>query len=667
MILHPSLSLTARTLRAGLLLKSSLACCALLLGLLHLAGPMFAAEDGGKLEGFGFAIEAPIVLSTAPRLVLAKGRILMTKGGAAEQKAFKGGVPANWAQRVIEEKLSHLRLDDAELTLDLRGTTVTNEILPHFQALLKDSWISKLTIHNSRITVLRAGQAPINLPLNEARFEMDLDDGDISGSGRVTLFRQETAFKLDADFPLTSTSPAEASSLALTITHPLFSLTFDGGISPAKGLSLEGELALKLMDQVSLTIFNHAFTDERKEASKPPVTTRTEAGSLSKDETALNRPIDQPGEVLFEAAGNLSWVGAAGTLRDGVFRLGANRSTGSLSLKLSEKNDKISGTMAFKRLDLEALLSAIKLNGFIWQEKNEGMPNELKAGIEKIIRIIRHFDADLRVSAKEVVFGPVVLKDTGFSLYQNEGVLIVDVAETMLFDGQAAGHFKIDTHAPKPRWHINSQLDNIDLSAAAQLMTKTPRIEGRGTIKVHLTSFGDKLTEILPNMFGAVIFNMPEGGNIGFDLTALLSAPTDAARQAFELFSDGSTGFDSLETIGHIARGGWTTEFFSLRAKPHEFTGNGHYNFEKKLMDWHIAAWPLPDNIDAVDQATDKPDRAGEHVAPPLMISCSQISGRYGALLLETYSAMHLSLLNRGCPAVYRRPLKKHQETIVPE
>ncbi len=614
--------------------------------------PVFAAEDNA-LANRPFKLDQPYLIGTTPFLTLDKGVLVLDPVRAPDHQAIPpaGPLPKGWPELAKEQRLKHLLLQDAVLTLDISADKQLPPPALVIEALLKDSWFSKLTMKNCQLRIKGTVGAPLAMQIKEAVFEFDLEDGEIEGGGTIEAFHNEALFQMEAVYAPYAKRPGGLSQLEFKLAHPLFAWAFEGQVGGQKGLYLKGETNFQLFDWAALRHFV-SRDDETGEVKEKPERESNRAG-LKK----------QP--VLISGYGLLTWSEKTGRLEQGQFQFGPNKANGTLSLKLSEHNHTVSGSLAFEKLALNGLITA----GATGETPADTTPVvtpgfKFEGVIKQVIQFIRTIDADLRISAQELLLGPLQLEETGFSLYQKGGEVIFDVAEITLFDGQARGHIKIDTTSPKPRWHINTQFSTIDLARLKQAFQFSPFLKGTAVLKLHLTSFGDKVHEIFQNMFGALVFQVPKGGDAAVDLNLLL-VEEGRGTPSFEGFTAGHTPFERLEGLGHIAKGRLVTDFLSIKSEGHDYTGKGIFNLLNGQVDWYLAAWQRGLD-DKQKNSTQNPDDNNGAVTSAILLSCTHIAGDRKHPRLESTRALHLSLMNKVCPVPYHlQILKKHDDTIV--
>lgn len=650
---------------------------------LVLYGPFAARHDALSGEtplqiGTGlFKIGKPLVISTAPVIRVDSGAVNFETGKSARKSNFISGIlPEGWAQFFLKERLEAAALVNGHITLDLRTPDGGGDSAVAGDAVnrqLQQSYLSSVALSDCAVKILRDGAAPLMLHVRAGRFDIDLADGDLSGGGVVTVDGRLTNFTLASEYEGAGDSGVPQFSLQVRLDNDHFNGRFDGMFSNGGGVRLSGDTQVEFKDEAALGLLFDL------PVQKDIAGEGRRAGQKGEAKGTVT-----PGAYFASAAGRLEWGGNQGTLADGKFQFGDSPATGTLTLKLNGDVRDISGTLAFARLDLSKLVEnegeepVVEVAGSepgAAESETAGKAAPLPLRDAKLRRmlqtlspLIRDFNADLRISADEIIAGPLLFRETGFSLFQKKGEVIIDLAETMIFQGTASGHVKIDTNFPKPRWHINMGLKDAEMGEVAALVNRPQGLAGRGKLKVHLTSFGDKANEIYQNMYGALLFSMPDGGTIGLNLDNLLTAQENRSGTELSDLTAGSSDFTNLQGTGHFAHGAVVTDHFSLKTKSNQFTGRGRLNLFDRLVDWHVASWPLQVAEKTDDGSLVKETGvASSKAEAPLLLVCSEISGSWDAPKFRKYTAMHLALLRRGCPAPFQPPpMKSDNRKIAP-
>jgi|GEM_PF-6732692 len=616
------------------------------------SNPLSASKSEIKANGF-YSLTSPIMISAAPKVIITEGKLRLFAGSVTKNKAaLFGGLPFNWTDSFIAKKLTHIQLTEAKISIDFRGVNgaIDKKLEPQdtsqlLHSALEASELEHIQISNSAVTVFRDFTKPLHLTLNQSQFDVDLGDHEIEGAGKLKLKDKVTAFSINHDFSLKNKKGIVLNKINLSLKNDDFISNFDGVLEGRAGLHLKGKAAVEITDI-----------------------------NLSKSSLI---PSQASETIRFMASGDFIWSDNKGTLSDGQFKFGRNRANGSLSLKLSQANPEIAGTLAFKTLDFSEFHTLKRrTQKFLKPKEKSSEDHSLINSINLITPLIRNYDADIRLSADQIKLQDWLIDDAGFSLFQKNGELLIDMAGLGLLGGTATGLVKIDTSSPKPRWHINSGFKNIDLSELKSVLPSHSFFNGIGHLKLKLTSFGDKGVEIYENMSGSLNFTLPKGGKIALDLNQFIGEQEKNSEQTLKNLKTGESSFQFLNSFAHFAKGSVIFDHFMLSTKKYDFTGHGFLNLKSQALNWHIASWettkitgnselldgsqdekaypPSSENDGRDGKKTNNKDKIVDHlIKTPILLTCSHVKGFWDALSFEKYTALHLSLLNRACPAFY--------------
>lgn len=610
--------------------------------------------SASKSDGY-YSLTSPLVISAAPKVIITEGKLRFFDGSVKKNKAdLLGGLPFNWTDLFIAKKLTHIELTDAKIALDFRGTksAVNKELTQEgtnqlVRTVLKKSELEHVKITKSSLTVFRDFTKPLQVDLKSSQFEVDLDDHEIEGAGQLNFGNKVTDFSLSHEFSDKDKKGVVLNEINLSLKNDDFVSNFEGVLEGRSGLHFKGNVSLEIVD---INHSNLSFV-------KSPTSGTSDA-------------------IRFMASGPFIWSNHEGTLSDGQFKFGRNKASGSLSLRLSQANPEVTGTLAFKTLnvsDLHTLKRRTKLASKQTEPNDDTAP--LISTIKLITPLIRNYDADVRLSANRIKLHDLEINEAGLSLFQKKGELLIDMAGLNLLEGTATGLIKIDTNSPKPRWHINSGFKNINLSKLSGVLPNHSFLKGIGHLKVKLTSFGDKGEEISENMSGSLHFTLPKGGEVGLDLSQFIGEQEKNSEQTLKDLKSGKSSFQFLNGIAHFAKGSVIFDHFMVSTKKYDFTGHGFLNLKSQALNWHVASWettelvgndvsseplqndtadlPTADEKQNDNQSEDNKKTVENVIKTPLLLTCSHIRGFWDALSFEKYTALHLSLLNKACPAFY--------------
>ncbi len=284
---------------------------------------------------------------------------------------------------------------------------------------------------------------------------------------------------------------------------------------------------------------------------------------------------DGPGLQSAKIVGTLDLVAQSLAFQRAKVELDGNEATGALLMNLGGERPGIEGTLALQILDVARYLPvAADAAGAGEQAQRKAQAGR---GGPFLFPVLRHFDADLRLSANKVLAGPVTLGRSAAALTLRAGKLVADLAELEI-DGQARGNaqISIDMSDAGPRFALRTRLDDIECEGVAGALLGRPLVRGRGVLALDLSGTGADIGPLVNSLTGKASLRLPRGGSIAIDVPALLAgAQSKPADEIWGTAVKGQTQVDELDAGFRIAQGVWTTESVTARSGNALLTGTG--------------------------------------------------------------------------------------------
>ena len=341
----------------------------------------------------------------------------------------------------------------------------------------------------------------------------------LSLRGTGTLRGQDISF--DVSGPSLLDSKAGASrALKAVVKSPLLQMSFEGRLVASDELRLQGQA------NVSVTSLRNAA---RWLGAAWP------SGS---------------GLQEMSIAGEVDWQAPALAFDKATFQLDGNAATGTLALAFGGNRPNLTGTLAFKTLDLTAYLAQELKGQFAsllpWFSTLDEQP----------LPIGGQLDADLRISASQVLLPGMELGRFAASVSLKSGRLLADIAEIGIETGQGSGQVTANLLDSPPQISVRGKLDGIDAARASTLLLgHSTALQGMSTITIDLTTRGDTTAELLSKLRGKAAVSLREGGRLGIDMKSLMEAAQKSKLEGWEIATRGQTTVDGLEAKLRVDRG----------------------------------------------------------------------------------------------------------------
>jgi AsmA protein len=284
----------------------------------------------------------------------------------------------------------------------------------------------------------------------------------------------------------------------------------------------------------------------------------------------------------FTAKGQLVLDERNMSFENAAFVLDGNSATGALAAKLGDERPALEGTLAFTSFDIAPYAApaqsfSLSTAATDWLS-SVGVPGLASPSL------LREVDADLRISATNVMNGTDRLGRCAASLNIKNGKLYGELAEMELDQGgSGGGQFTVDMSGAEPAYTVRANLDDMDLAAAMGPRLGPAALDGQGDLTIDLSGHGRTETEIRRSITGTLSLSMEEG-RVGLDIDAL---PLAAAGQpmGWGAVGAGTTSVDHLAAKLSASNGVLRAETVEAKAGDRTVTVGGVVDIDNSAID----------------------------------------------------------------------------------
>ncbi len=376
----------------------------------------------------------------------------------------------------------------------------------------------------------------------DARFEANSGDGAVSSFGTFMLRDEKVGFAFNCGAP----SPSD-DGLQIPVTLKFTSIP----------------MSAKINGKASLT--NALSLDAKVNAEIPSVRQFLRwAGIALPEGTSLQR---------LTASGLAHWNGTTLTIDDGAFNLDGNAAVGLIAITPGER-PRIEGTLDFDQLALDPYLGG-------------GAAAEPEAAQGPLAEqaILKHMDADLRVSAADITAPSIRLGRGGFTISAKGGAIASEVGELELCGGSAAGRIGLDLREEVAKASFTASLMDVAVDACLAPLALDVAINGTGTLKAEFTAEGRNYDELTQGLDGSFKFDARNGA-VPIDLARLLGTATTLDGDGWSRNSP--TLFDQLRTDCRLDGGHIWCETFNMQTRRGLISGSGNVDLRQQTLDWTL-------------------------------------------------------------------------------
>jgi AsmA protein len=539
-----------------------------------IGGPIGGGGDRLDLAGMGlvaaprdrYAITDPMQLQGIPGIRIERGTIALSERHA--DKILTGEA----VSALLASGSAKLVLDGATILVD-RDAVGTNEsggdTVAPLAAALGQLAFETLSIRRSALILKhRDGRTET---IGDVSAEIT-NKRKSSLSAKGTIVVRGHKLSLDAFLGLPADKRATASAqrqqpLKLVVKGPMLEASIDGRISGPDSAVLvgHGELSVRSL--------------------------RDGARWLG-----LSWPTG-PGLADLKIKGPVEWSAQSLSFQKATMQMDGNEAQGTLSISAVGTRPTISGTLALQTLDLTRYIDTWR------KDAARSLIDDVMGPGPFALPLVRHIDADIRISANRVRAAGLEMGQSAASLSVKGGKLLADIAEVAYDGARGSGQLMVDTNLSPPRYVVRGRMQTFDLARLTLDNGVVIPLKGRGDVVADVSAAGETSTELLRTLSGRLSLAMPAGGRVGLDLKALLSAAHKQPLNGWQPTARGSTSVDSLHGRLVLSEGVVFTESFNAALGDALITATGGGSLRSGLVDVRVsmAGRPPADRAGQVD------------------------------------------------------------------
>src|SRR5215472_17327168 len=510
-------------------------------------------------------VTAPIRLSTAPDLTLSRGTLYADGNAAAGTPISRFVLDAP----VFNLNASGLHPDGGDIENSLESALL-EAVAPALVEQLQGMGFDTLTVRQGTLLVTAADGT------SETIGEVDAEltgrrKGEVAGHGSFTFRGQRLAFDgtliQPGDKPFAARWP-----MKLTLKGDLLQASFDGRLAVAHDLQLGA--------QVELT-----------------------SPSLRRTARWLGVPVPvADGLNAVTVKGQINWAGRSVAVEDAKVSIDGNEATGALVLNLAGERPLIDATLAFQALDLTPYADAARAQSFLFDRQTATW-----SLFDLSFPLVRHVDADLRISAPKVILKGYGLGRGAATSAVRSGKLSADIAELELFGGKLGAQITANADEIVPHYALRGRVENFEAGSAASLLFGSAILTGRATLALEIEGGGQTPAELVRRLSGKATLTMPEGGRLAMDVKALRTAAKSNGPPGWAPLAKGQTNLELVEARAFIRNGVLMTEQVQARSGILGLAASGRVDLSERTLDLNVL---MKSNVPA-DRPLKMSDMAG--------------------------------------------------------
>ena len=247
--------------------------------------------------------------------------------------------------------------------------------------------------------------------------------------------------------------------------------------------------------------------------------------------------------------GQFTWARRNLAIENAKITLDGNEANGALALNIAGERPLIDGTLAFTALDLTPYLEAARSQSFVFERLTSSWSE-----FDLVFPIIKHVDADLRISAPKIAMGGYGFGRGAAAITVRAGKLIADIAELEMHTGRASGQITADSNELVPGYAVRGRVENFEAATATAALFGSTVLSGRATLAFDVSTYGQTPVEVMRRLSGKATLTMPEGGRLALDMKALRGVKAGAG-PGWGALAKGQTSLEPVEARAFLQGG----------------------------------------------------------------------------------------------------------------
>jgi hypothetical protein len=280
----------------------------------------------------------------------------------------------------------------------------------------------------------------------------------------------------------------------------------------------------------------------------------------------------------------LNWARQLLAFEKAKVTVDGNEAHGRLALNVAGERPLIDATLDFAALNVTPYVEAARVPFF-----GIDIPSTTWSSFDLSLPMIRHIDADLRISARKLAFRNYAFGQAGATITAQAGKLQADLTELDLNVGTATAQVTAIMTEAMPRYALRGKVENIDAGAATALWLGQPAVSGRATLTTDVTSTGYSPTEVIKRLSGKSSLSVVDG-RMAIDLAAFRSAAKTAAPPSWAGLLKSQVPIDQLEARALIIDGVAFSDAITARSGSLGLGASGRFGLTDGNMELRFVA-----------------------------------------------------------------------------
>lgn len=306
----------------------------------------------------------------------------------------------------------------------------------------------------------------------------------------------------------------------------------------------------------------------------------------------LNQPVGEGGGLgPFSYTGELSFSPGAVNFDNARILLDGTQGTGNGVISLAGK-PRLEARLALQQLDLTPYASGGSSGGSASVPNRSNLPGiedgAVNAGWSNApidLSGLNSMNANLTISANEIVLDDVRTGNTNMVVSVTDGVLTADLTEMQLYGGRGAGRLEINASGDTPTMAVNFDLSSLDAYPFLRDAAQFTRLEGTADYSLALTTQGRSELGLVSGLDGETRMIFSNGAIRGVNIPQMVRTLSARTLLGWQTNEQEKTDFSEFSGSFQFANGLGRTRDIKMIGPLVRATGAGTVDLPAKRLE----------------------------------------------------------------------------------
>lgn len=265
--------------------------------------------------------------------------------------------------------------------------------------------------------------------------------------------------------------------------------------------------------------------------------------------------------------------------------------TGEMSVNTSGRRPSLKGQLALDKIDVNTYLGSPSSGSASASGSSGGSSGSAGAGwSDEPIDMsgLKAIDADLSLSAEQILARDLTIGASALRLTLNNGVLKAYLSKISLYDGAGSGALTLNGAGSTPQMAANFAITGVSASPLLTDLAKFSRLEGKSAIKFNVTTAGRSQRAMVSALDGSGAMTFTNGKIKGINIAGLVRNVLSAAATGWQTGGSQDTDFSELGGTFTINNGILTNDDLKMLSPLIRITGAGTVNMPDQTLKYLV-------------------------------------------------------------------------------